>query len=618
MALRETLNATKAAKEAAKAQAELSVAEQEKAQLKEQFDALITKRAALAEIKKVAADAYSALSEKAPKARGALKELRSIHKESVDEDTGEAAIPKASELIRSEEYQDEEEVVAYKDAREEFRLSVKGVREVRKQLKELGIDDADSLLPGQLESVLEETDRDIDAQTRAFVLEHPDVDPEMSARVRAEVVADIANRTGRALDREHYFTDTFKPQQAFGNSYVKHGRLENAVREGIVALNSDRETRQSTIKRLRELYPDAEGISEFDTEALELSLARQIVSGYAAPRKDYYETGTWLARKYNEGKEDGKENADSDETSAVESLIQEAVATGMFRPVAESYIQDYKALREYEGLPEQIRIAQSTLTEAEEANRNDERVLRETQDQRPRYSREAVLKTQGLARDLLTLLPALRTELGEGKNEVISVKRSGDRLVFRVAPPFATGRLEENNREEAREIKGIEERILSTMREKISFDPFGKKSKDKQDRISALDEQKKSRQDALDISEREVRRTKEDAAEIQRRLEWRLEPYMSSQFLSETSSGGSVAQLLNGLNEAAHRRHQQAETALEELKQEAEQRTATFTEVSERIAGFSNTKTELRGAVADAERRKEELERRLKQAGYLN
>ncbi|MDB4992259.1 MAG: Large Ala/Glu-rich protein [Parcubacteria group bacterium] len=196
MSLRDKVEQGKAEKAAAKEQIQQqeqqSLEAQEATALTEKLNSIVTNRAYILDIKSRATGTKKELRSSKSALKKERANLREIHAESIDEDTQEAAIPKPHELLRNKEYAAEPEVLAYGIAQEKFKLSAAEARKVTVELKQLGIEDPSKLLPGQLEAFLEEREREINAEARTFVLEHPDVNPEAVAQMKEELISSRA------------------------------------------------------------------------------------------------------------------------------------------------------------------------------------------------------------------------------------------------------------------------------------------------------------------------------------------------------------------------------------------------------------------------------------------
>jgi hypothetical protein len=305
--------------------------------LTEEFKALKTKRSAIAEIKEAAERSNPESLQEAKKTlRSERGVLREIHELSKDEETGEAALPSPSEIIRDENFVQAPEVARYNNARENFRLTATEIKKVRAELASLGIENPEDLLPGQLEVLLEDMDKEVAAETSAFILEHPEVDPEAAAEIRAALVQSKIAAYGHVKNA--------LPKHFHANARAARGSVVEAVSKSLRDLSpQDMEMYMRVLKE--NLGSSVERVSVLDTEALANVLAAQMV--------DDPIYSTEARQSLPEIKEDNNETG-AQYYAHRKTLVEKIATMPVVEQKAREIIEGYKKMSEYQKIPNEV------------------------------------------------------------------------------------------------------------------------------------------------------------------------------------------------------------------------------------------------------------------------
>ena len=141
MSLREKMEMQKKAQKVERTEKESKAAEEEKSSEKQNVmdtaERLGTEREAIARAIAGVRGGIEKSNGQVGSLRAARQELRSIHEDSKDEEAGEALVPKPAQLLKDEEYAQEQEVKAYEDSKESLRESFGETRNATEAAQEL-------------------------------------------------------------------------------------------------------------------------------------------------------------------------------------------------------------------------------------------------------------------------------------------------------------------------------------------------------------------------------------------------------------------------------------------------------------------------------------------------
>lgn len=292
MSLREKLEQQKALKAQEReraAAAESATAEQhERSEAQAALQDLAQRFDSLSGIRAAVREATDRMRESRARLKRERTTLRELHADSMDEESGEAMLPKPVELLRDESFAQEDEVVSYREARDAFQLSAEQVKAVRGQLSALGIENPESLLPGQLNALLQDAEKTVEREVREFLQERPGTDPETEARLFEAIVqkktevlyqaisSAMPSRAHKQFEQE--FRSVIKDKKQSG-AFARRpyfaalaAGAEEAVRGGL-----DKAAAVEAFQRNR-LDPAAP-VDELDRAALERALALTIALG---------------------------------------------------------------------------------------------------------------------------------------------------------------------------------------------------------------------------------------------------------------------------------------------------------------------------------------------------
>jgi hypothetical protein len=363
MSLRDKLEREKAESAAEKLAGEEKAKAEKSEGRRAELDGLLKKRQALAEIKTAAANTTEEVAAAKTKLKGKRAVLRSLHKDSINEETGEASIPAPIEVLRDDELREEDEVVEYNNARDEFRLSANAAKGVQAQLTELGIDNSAKLKPSELEVMLVGMQKDVDAATQTFVLEHPDVDPEMTARIKEELVS---SRKAEIL-KSPWLRGESSGHKAFYRELSSHvsrrdrSPLETSLHDATTALSRSPQDIKAYVGALTSALGNKTGpISAIDREGVERAVAENIVrGGEFSNTLSYQNLRAALSLPTNNERKMSGDEYQSDKEHCIQMAAEVIQDSPNLKMAVEALLENYQEVTQFRAIPGEINRLQA-------------------------------------------------------------------------------------------------------------------------------------------------------------------------------------------------------------------------------------------------------------------
>ncbi len=236
-------------------------------QVKEKLDEMQEMRARMASLK----GADLKLTDTAKQQKGALKEerknLRDLVKEVGDESITVRGIVKENDAK-------DEDVQKYQSKRSELKGTLQEAENLREFVKaELGVDNPETLLPGQLDDLLRSRDQELQKEIETLALENPEADPELTKQIKEGVVAERARKLGLGQiysERGRIFSNELAVLEKRHGEEARFVRtnvpLETAIQTSINSVT--RKERNEYLRRIDDIHNGESSDLELDTDAL--------------------------------------------------------------------------------------------------------------------------------------------------------------------------------------------------------------------------------------------------------------------------------------------------------------------------------------------------------------